>query len=191
MKKYFYLLLMMCCIIVLPSCGDDDDDDDVIDEVWKEQNDKAFNDMYFSNYSQYEAPSKAGVVFYKQSKAGNGKKIYYTSRVEAFYKGSLIDGTEFDGNNWDYDNPLKIAMNTNVSDYNASTNPNGYMTVIEGWTTILQYMTEGEEGEVWIPYQLGYGTTGVKDNDGNTTIPAYSTLIFKLKVAKVYDIDEF
>jgi FKBP-type peptidyl-prolyl cis-trans isomerase len=47
-------------------------------------------------------------------------------------------------------------------------------------------MTEGEEGEVWISQDMAYGT----EWDNSKIIPPYSTLIFKLKIAKVIWYDE-
>lgn len=185
-KKFFYLFLMMSLAVAFPSCGDDDENNTQIDEAWKKQNEDAFNAMYTnSGYTKYEAPSKTGVVFYKQTTPGNGKRILYTSRADVYYEGRRIDNIIFDQNDWTFDNPFRVAMNSAVANYSSS-NTSGYSTVIEGWTTILQYMTEGEEGEVWIPYQLAYGSTG-----SGTAVPGYSTLIFKLKVQKAYDRDEF
>ena len=48
--------------------------------------------------------------------------------------------------------------------------------------SILQNMVVGEKWEVWIPYQLAYGTSDRKDSAGNVSIPAYSTLVFEIEV---------
>ncbi|MCD7916143.1 MAG: FKBP-type peptidyl-prolyl cis-trans isomerase [Tannerellaceae bacterium] len=44
-------------------------------------------------------------------------------------------------------------------------------------------MVEGDEWEIWIPQQLGYGSAG--DSRGAVVIKPYSTLIFTLKVVGV------
>ena len=57
--------------------------------------------------------------------------------------------------------------------------PNGYGSVISGWTVALQHMVEGDKYEVWIPQQLAYGASD------NGDIPAYSTLIFEIELVSV------
>jgi len=51
---------------------------------------------------------------------------------------------------------------------------------IVGYYTALQYMVEGDDWMVYIPYRLGYGTSD------HGTIPAYSTLQFRIHMAAVY-----
>ena len=46
--------------------------------------------------------------------------------------------------------------------------------VVDGFATALMHMHVGDHWMVYIPYQLGYGTTG------NGSIPAYSMLRFEL-----------
>jgi peptidylprolyl isomerase/FKBP-type peptidyl-prolyl cis-trans isomerase FklB len=189
MKKYLFVWVAVWCAISFTSCGNDDADE-IVDEVWKLENEKAFNDKTFqTSYSRFIAPSNNGLVYYKQIQQGNGKRIYYNSRVEVFYEGSLISGYVFDKKDSQYDVPLKVAVSPSAANF-SQTNPNGYSSVIEGWSVVLQYMTEGEEGEVWIPQELAYGASDQTDALGTITIPAYSTLIFKMKVTKVIGIEE-
>ncbi|MDR2389035.1 MAG: FKBP-type peptidyl-prolyl cis-trans isomerase [Tannerellaceae bacterium] len=185
MKQYFFIVWMMACCVSLPSCGDDDNEA-TIDEAWKSANEQAFNDkIYDPAYTRYKALSNNGVIFYKQIHPGNGKRIYYNSRVKVFYQGALVDGTVFDKRDIRYDLPLHVAVSSSAANYNSSSNPNGYAAVIEGWSVALQYMTEGEKAEIWIPQELGYGTTAQTDAKGNVTIPAYSTLVFELEVTRI------
>lgn len=51
---------------------------------------------------------------------------------------------------------------------------------VVGFATSLMHMVQGDHWQVVIPQYLGYG------NDATGSIPAYSTLIFKIKLAKVY-----
>jgi FKBP-type peptidyl-prolyl cis-trans isomerase len=180
MKKYLYLFMMMCFAVALPSCGNDKDNNDEVDEVWKQQNEKAFADKAFdATFTPYSAVSNSGVLYYKQLTPGNGKRVFYNSRVDVYYEGSLIDGVVFDKRDSTDHVPFNVAISSAVSN---STYSSG---VIEGWTEILQFMTEGEEGIVWIPQVMAYGATGQGE-----TIPPYSTLIFKLKIDKVIWYDE-
>ena len=54
-------------------------------------------------------------------------------------------------------------------------------STIEGYSTALQYMVEGDDWLVYIPAPLGY------DDNEKTAIPAYSTLLFRLSVVGVYE----
>ncbi|MDR1403103.1 MAG: FKBP-type peptidyl-prolyl cis-trans isomerase [Tannerellaceae bacterium] len=188
MKKYVYLWTMMCFAVAFFSCGSDSDDNEEVDEAWKLQNEQAFADKAFdAAFTRYLSLSSSGALYYKQITPGNGKRIYYNSRAEVYYEGSFIDGTVFDKRDAaEYQIPFKVAISAAVSNYNA-TSATGYTSgVIQGWIEILQFMTEGEEGEVWIPQEMAYGTTW----DYAKTIPPYSTLIFKIKISKVIWIDE-
>lgn len=53
-------------------------------------------------------------------------------------------------------------------------------STVEGYSTALQYMVDGDDWYVYIPQQLAYGSTA------KGTIPAYSTLLFRINVVKVY-----
>lgn len=185
MKKYVYLLMMMCLAVALPSCGDDDEDS-TIDEVWKQQNEQAFMDKAFdSAFTRLTALSNAGTLYYKQITPGNGKQVYYNSRVDVYYEGSYITGDVFYKKVEKYDTPIRIAVSSSVANYSSTTNPYGYRMDINGISEILQFMTEGEEGEVWIPQELGYGAME-QYNVMSVTVKMrpYSTLIYKIKIAK-------
>ena len=91
----------------------------------------------------------------------------------------MIDGTEFDARLFEDGEPFKCAVSSAVADYNYYSNPDGYQSVIEGWTVALQHMVEGDKWEVYIPYELGYGEVD------NGDIPACSTLIFEIEVVSV------
>ena len=53
--------------------------------------------------------------------------------------------------------------------------------LIDGFSTALQHMREGDRWEVWIPWRLGYGSTDY----GN--IPAYTTLVFEIELLEVIE----
>jgi len=80
--------------------------------------------------------------------------------VVANYKGTLIDGTEFD-NSYKRGEPLTVPVSG----------------VILGWTEILQLMHIGDKYKVYIPSQLAYGEKGA----GNA-IPGGATLIFEMEL---------
>ena len=99
---------------------------------------------------------------YKVLKAGEGKSPSVIDKVEVHYRGSLIDGTEFDSS---YKRNKTITFPLNG--------------VIKGWTEGLQLMKEGAKYEFYIPPELGYGS------GGTSGIPPDSVLIFEVQLIKV------
>ena len=57
--------------------------------------------------------------------------------------------------------------------------------LITGWQEALCMMTDGEKWRLYVPYDLGYGTDGLKLANGNFAIPPYSTLVFDLELLMV------
>lgn len=94
---------------------------------------------------------------------GTGATPKLTDQVTTNYKGTLIDGTQFDSS-YDRNEPTTFPVNG----------------VIKGWTEALQLMKEGAKWKLYIPYNLAYGTRGA----GND-IPPYATLIFEIELLKV------
>lgn len=58
----------------------------------------------------------------------------------------------------------------------------GLTSVVVGFATALMHMVQGDSWRVVVPYYLGYGD----QNSTATGVPAYSTLIFEMKLARVY-----
>ena len=85
--------------------------------------------------------------------------VIQNSIVSVHYKGTLINGREFD-NSWKRNCPEAFRLNE----------------VIDGWQIALQQMRVGDHWMVYIPYTVGYGTRT------SGPIPAFSTLIFEVKL---------
>jgi FKBP-type peptidyl-prolyl cis-trans isomerase FklB len=102
---------------------------------------------------------------YKVIKAGDGKKPKLTDTVTAHYRGTLIDGTEFDSS-------YKRGKPANFS----------VSGVIPGWTEALQLMEEGAKWELFIPPNLAYGERGA----GNMIGPN-ATLIFEIELISIQE----
>lgn len=98
-------------------------------------------------------------VQYKVLLKGRGPVPTLRSTVKVHYRGTLIDGTEFD-NSFKRKRPEVFRVNE----------------VIEGWQKALTAMPTGSRWMIYIPYELGYGTRAC----GN--IKAYSTLIFEVEL---------
>ena len=101
---------------------------------------------------------------YKILTQGAGPIPKATDKVSVNYEGHLIDGTEFDSS-YKRNKPQSFKCNQ----------------VIKGWTEALTHMPVGSKWEVYIPYDLAYGT---KDTG---KIKPYSTLIFTVELL---DIEE-
>lgn len=112
--------------------------------------------------------TKQGVVTtpsglqYEVITQGSGPKPTLKDTVVCNYKGSFIDGNEFD-NSYKRGTPAEFPL-TNV---------------IRGWTEVLQLMPVGSKYKVYVPYQLGYGPS---DYNG---IPGGSLLIFEIELLNV------
>lgn len=84
------------------------------------------------------------------------------SIVTVHYKGSLINGKEFD-NSYSRNCPEAFRL----------------CDVIEGWQLALRQMHIGDRWIIYIPYTLGYGSRA------SGPIPAFSTLIFEVELLSI------
>lgn len=99
---------------------------------------------------------------YKIITEGNGPKPAETDEVEVNYRGTLLNGEEFDSS-YGHGQPVKFALNT----------------VIRGWTEGLQQVKEGSKVTLWVPAELAYG------EQGQGSIEPNSTLVFEVELLKV------
>lgn len=175
--KYAYFFLILGVLFSSSSCKKDEK---VVDNLWKDKNEAALKELSFSSeYTPVVDPAGNGTLYIKWLKRGEGKRVYYTSLVDVYYKGMLIDKTQFDKLDKEDGEPFKVAVSQGVStpEYSAG--------VIAGWSLSLQYMTEGDKCEVWIPQSLAYGSSDRIGSSGGVSIPGYSTLIFEIDVVGV------
>ncbi len=100
---------------------------------------------------------------YKVLTEGKGPKPTSSDTVVCNYKGTLIDGTEFDSS-------YKRGQ--------PATFPVGQ--VIKGWTEALQLMPVGSKWELFIPSEMAYGPRGP-----TPAIGANSTLIFEVELLSI------
>ena len=93
--------------------------------------------------------------------------------MKVSYRGSLIQTTDKDGNvnaGYVFDKNFEGTYNKQT----AMLSTFAVNNVVDGFATALMHMHVGDHWVVYIPYQLGYGSTG------NGSIPAYSMLRFEL-----------
>jgi FKBP-type peptidyl-prolyl cis-trans isomerase FklB len=115
------------------------------------------------NGKRKEVKTTATGLQYEVLKEGTGASPKATSTVEVHYKGTLIDGTEFDSS---YKRGQTISFPLN--------------RVIPGWTEGLQLMKEGGKGRLVIPSNLAYGAAGAPP-----VIGPNETLVFEIELVKV------
>lgn len=99
---------------------------------------------------------------YKVEKEGDGKMPTKTDTVKAHYKGTLIDGTQFDSS-YDRGQPAEFPV----------------QGVIPGWSEALQLMKVGSKYKLFVPPELAYGASG------RPGIPANSVLIFEVELVDI------
>ena len=99
---------------------------------------------------------------YRIIKEGKGEIPTKTSRVKVHYKGTMIDGTEFDSS-YERKEPTTFRADQ----------------VIKGWTEALTLMPVGSKWELYIPQELGYGSREAGK------IKPFSTLIFEVELISI------
>jgi FKBP-type peptidyl-prolyl cis-trans isomerase FklB len=133
-----------------------------------EQQEKAASNLAEGKAFLEENQKKEGVTAlpsglqYKVLKDGSGKLPKMTDTVTVHYRGTLIDGTEFDSS-YSRNEPAAFRVGG----------------VIRGWTEALQLMKEGSKWQLFIPPELGYGQRG------SSAIGPNSTLIFEVELISV------
>jgi FKBP-type peptidyl-prolyl cis-trans isomerase FklB len=101
---------------------------------------------------------------YKILTTGTGPKPTATDTVVANYKGTLINGTEFDSS-YKRGQPVTFPVGQ----------------VIKGWTEVLEMMPTGSKWEVYIPSDLAYGAQG----PGRGPIGPNETLVFEIELVSI------
>jgi FKBP-type peptidyl-prolyl cis-trans isomerase len=118
--------------------------------------------------------AKEGVVAlpsglqYKVLKEGNGPKPMATDSVVCNYRGTLINGTEFDSST-KHGGPATFPVNG----------------VIKGWTEALQLMPVGSKWQLFVPSDLAYAERGAGGDIGPN-----ATLIFEVELVSIQNKSE-
>lgn len=102
----------------------------------------------------------------------------YTDSVRLYYRGWIMDD-----NYPESKTNLTVFSQTYYGEFNPATAAPIAMPVtstVEGFMTALQYMVKGDEWDVYVPQELAYKETA------SDAIPAYSTLLFRIRVELVH-----
>jgi FKBP-type peptidyl-prolyl cis-trans isomerase FklB len=104
-----------------------------------------------------------GGIQYEVITEGTGTQPTIDQIVKAHYKGTLLDGKEFD-NSFKRGQPFTAPLRA----------------LIKGWQVALPMMKEGTHWRLWIPSDLAYG-----DRGAGSDIPGGATLIFEVELLEV------
>jgi len=135
----------------------------------KELKEKAEKNLSESKAFLAENGKKEGIktllsgLQYKVLAEGSGKMPKAEDTVTVHYKGTLIDGREFDAS-YKRGQPATFKVNG----------------VIKGWSEALQLMKEGSKWQLYIPPDLAYGERAM-----GPQIPPNSALIFEVELISV------
>ena len=115
------------------------------------------------NKKKPDVKATASGLQYKVMKEGTGAKPKATDTVSVNYRGTLIDGTEFDSS-YKRGQPATFPLNG----------------VIKGWTEGVQLMKTGSKYQFFVPANLAYGERAVSPDIG-----ANATLIFEVELLEI------
>ena len=115
------------------------------------------------NKKKPDVKTTASGLQYKLIKEGTGAQPKATDMVTVNYRGTLIDGTEFDSS-YKRGQPATFPVNG----------------VIKGWTEALQLMKQGSKYQLFIPANLAYGERAMGPDIGPN-----STLIFEVELQDI------
>lgn len=182
-----YCALLILPLMMLTACSETNDEE-VEFPNWKETNERAFAALYnmvaqntdptspwklFNVYSKTEDmnPQMEDYIVVREITRGkvSGSPLF-TDSVSIHYRGRLLPSTTYT-EGYIFDSSWQGEYNPDTMTPFESLPVSSY---IDGFATALQHMQIGDRWEVYVPYQLAYGSTAMT----NPTIPAYSMLIF-------------
>ena len=192
MKKYhLFLSIGILLSLFLTACSETEDAASEF-ENWQERNETYFNNIYnraksgssdlkiFTKWSMNDAAATKAddhiVVQVLESGSGSGCPMY-TDSVQLHYRGRLMP-TDSYADGFVFDQSYTGTFNK------ATLKPASFAvsSLVDGFTTALMNMHIGDHWRVYIPYNLGYGTT----TSSSSSIPTYSTLIFDMALVAYY-----
>ncbi|MGI9113421.1 MAG: hypothetical protein DLM52_03160 [Chthoniobacterales bacterium] len=131
------------------------------------QKNKAEGEKFLAdNKSKPDVKTTASGLQYKMLKEGSGSPPKAGDTVEVNYRGTLIDGTEFDSS-YKRGQPATFPVNQ----------------VIKGWTEALQLMKPGSKYELFIPPNLAYGERGAGGDIGPNATLKFEVELLNVKPA--------
>ena len=134
-------------------------------QMVSDKNKRAGEDFVAQNAKKDGVVTLPSGLQYKVLKEGDGKKPTLSDSIVCNYRGTLVDGTEFD-NSYKQNKPATFPVKS----------------VIKGWREAIQLMPVGSKWQLVIPPQLGYGERGAGGAIGPNT-----TLVFEMELISIGD----
>jgi FKBP-type peptidyl-prolyl cis-trans isomerase FklB len=132
-----------------------------------EKNKKEGEDFLAANKTKKGVKTTSSGLQYKIIKEGNGQTPRADDTVTTHYRGTLIDGTEFDSS-YKRNEPATFPVNG----------------VIPGWTEALQLMKTGSKWQLFIPSKLAYGEQGAGQVIGPNAVLIFDIDLLSIDPAK-------
>jgi FKBP-type peptidyl-prolyl cis-trans isomerase len=132
-------------------------------KMLSDRNKKAADAKFAENVKQDGIVTLPSGLQYKVLKQGNGKKPSLDDKVVCHYRGTLLDGKEFDSS-YKRNEPATLPVKG----------------MIKGWTEALQLMAVGSKWQLFIPPHLAYGERGA-----GRSIEPNATLIFEVELLSI------
>ena len=161
MKKVFTLVLAMTAVIVFSNC----DTDEVFNPDEQLAVDLQLIDQFLADNNLIADIDQDSNIRYIVSQAGTGDTPVFGNSVEVHYRGTLLDGTEFD--NSEGRGPFTFVL--------------GRGDVIPGWDVIFQKFNVGTQALFFLPSSLAYGNSRGPANN----LPLNAVLVFETTVLDI------
>lgn len=194
-KKFFGILALCLSLLSMISCSEQEETNDFSN--WKSRNTTFIDSI--ANVAKLNADGKW--VIQKAYNLGEAISIGSSANSYFIYIHKIEDGTGSESPLFNdsvrihycgrlihtdiYPEGFVFSKSYSTNTLNEATDVPALMGVNQGTTgfsTALMYMKEGDRWMVYIPAYLGYGT----EDNSDANIPASSTLIFDIKLAKIY-----
>ncbi|MDD3995550.1 MAG: FKBP-type peptidyl-prolyl cis-trans isomerase [Bacilli bacterium] len=176
MKRNSILIVTLLFAFLFSAC----DETETFDDQWKLDNEAQFTTISGnSQYVKINSQSGNGFIMVKKLVSGDGATPYFNSQVKVRYTGwykkvwSKPDTYTDDKGN--------IIQNKKIFDSTQNNNiPRTFYVngVVDGFSTALQHMKVGDKWEVWMPWNLGYGSAGYSAYE----LKPYTTLVFEIEL---------
>lgn len=186
-------LCLLIAVVLFASCGENDDKEEEFPD-WQNTNTAYFNNLFATTKHAIESGDKSWKLFKSWSIPDDNEKFtsapedyiavkvletgtgsgcpLFTDNVWVHYQGHLLPSKSY-ASGYVFDQSFYGSFNENTAV------PAKFVVseMVPGFATALQKMHIGDRWQVYIPYQLGYG-----NKIANEVIPAFSTLIFDIKL---------
>ncbi len=128
-----------------------------------DENRKKAADYLAANTAKDGVVTLASGLQYKVVKAGGGRKPSDSDTILVEYRGTLLDGTEFDATEPGHPATLRVSM------------------VIPGWKEALKLMPVGAKWQLMVPPLLAYGERGVGNDIGPNELLLFDMELVEIK----------